>query len=43
MAVYLNNDDVYIEVEEAWEQGCASLVPEKSRPRYERAYIIAQM
>jgi len=36
MAVHLNND-VNIEVEEAWEQGCASLVPEKSRPRYERA------
>ena len=27
MAVYLNNDDVDIAVEEAWEQGCASLVP----------------
>ena len=26
MAVHLNND-VDIEIEEAWEQGCASLVP----------------
>ncbi|XP_069670903.1 uncharacterized protein [Periplaneta americana] len=30
--------DVDLEVEEAWEQGCASLVPDKSRARYERAY-----
>ncbi|KAJ4428734.1 hypothetical protein ANN_25727 [Periplaneta americana] len=33
MAATLNEGDVGLEVEEAWEQGCASLVPDKSRAR----------
>ncbi|KAJ4427837.1 hypothetical protein ANN_25616 [Periplaneta americana] len=33
MAATLNEGDVDLEVEEAWEQGCASLVPDKSRER----------
>ncbi|KAJ4443357.1 hypothetical protein ANN_05025 [Periplaneta americana] len=40
MAATLNEGDVDLDVEEAWEQGCASLVPDKSRARYERAYNI---
>lgn len=30
MAANFNEEYVDVEVEEAWEQGCASLVPEKS-------------
>ncbi|KAJ4429876.1 hypothetical protein ANN_22080 [Periplaneta americana] len=34
MAATMNEGDVDLEVEEAWEQGCASLVPDKSRARF---------
>ncbi|KAJ4433573.1 hypothetical protein ANN_15882 [Periplaneta americana] len=33
MAATLNERDVDLEVEQVWEQGCASLVPDKSRAR----------
>ena len=36
------NESVDSEIEENWKRGCTSLIPEKSKERYQRCYSISK-